>query len=123
MAASAADELEVETPDDYLVSLDARTGKERWHKVIADFNQQYFSTMAPIVVGNHVLVGTGKIGRVFAGIMLGFGCKVIGHDPYPSAEFEALAARYAAPGEIGANADALLEPVSDAVFAAMSFVL
>jgi alcohol dehydrogenase (cytochrome c) len=51
--------LFLETPDDYLVSLDARTGEERWHKVIADFNQQYFSTMAPIVIGNHVLVGTG----------------------------------------------------------------
>jgi D-lactate dehydrogenase len=51
------------------------------------------------------VVGTGKIGRVFARIMLGFGCKVIGHDPFPSAEFEALGARYAAPGEIGANAD------------------
>jgi alcohol dehydrogenase (cytochrome c) len=51
--------LFMETPDDYLVSLDARTGKERWHKVISDFSQQYFSTMAPIVVGNHVLVGTG----------------------------------------------------------------
>jgi len=51
------------------------------------------------------VVGTGKIGRVFARIMLGFGCKVIGYDPFPSAEFEALGARYAAPGEIGANAD------------------
>ncbi len=49
-----------ETPDNYLVSLDARTGKERWHKVISSFSQQYFSTMAPIVVGNHVLVGTGN---------------------------------------------------------------
>src|SRR5262245_59073102 len=27
--------LFLETPDDYLVSLDARTGEERWHKVIA----------------------------------------------------------------------------------------
>jgi alcohol dehydrogenase (cytochrome c) len=49
-----------ETPDDYLVSLDAKTGKERWHKVISDFNQQYFSTMAPVVIGNHVLAGTGN---------------------------------------------------------------
>ncbi len=54
------DYLYMETPDNYLVSLDAKTGKERWHKVIADFNQQYFSTMAPIVVGNHVIVGTGN---------------------------------------------------------------
>ena len=52
--------LYMETPDNYLVSLEAKTGKERWHKVIADFNQQYFSTMAPIVVGNHVIVGTGN---------------------------------------------------------------
>ena len=36
------------------------TGKERWHVEIADFDQQYFSTMAPIVVDNHVLVGTGN---------------------------------------------------------------
>jgi alcohol dehydrogenase (cytochrome c) len=53
------DYLFMETPDDYLVSLDAKTGKERWHKVIADVDQGYFSTPAPIVVGNHVLVGTG----------------------------------------------------------------
>ena len=52
--------LYMETPDNYLVSLEAATGKERWHKVISDFSQQYFSTMAPIVVGNHVLAGTGN---------------------------------------------------------------
>ena len=43
-----------------VLALDARTGKERWHVEIADFNQQYFSTMAPIVIGDHVLVGTGN---------------------------------------------------------------
>jgi len=48
-----------ETPDNYLVSLDARNGKERWHKEIADVKREYFSTPAPIIVGNHVLVGTG----------------------------------------------------------------
>ena len=53
------DWLYMETPDDYLVCLDAKTGRERWHKEIADFNLQYFSTMAPIVIGNHILVGTG----------------------------------------------------------------
>src|SRR5207248_2065044 len=51
--------LFMETPDDYLVSLDAKTGKERWHKVIADVDDGYFSTPATVVVGNHVLVGTG----------------------------------------------------------------
>ena len=49
-----------ETPDNYLVALDARTGKEKWHVEIADFEQQYFSTAAPIVVDRHVLVGTGN---------------------------------------------------------------
>ena len=48
-----------ETPDDYLVSLDAKTGKERWHKYISDVKAHYFSSVAPMVVGNHVLVGTG----------------------------------------------------------------
>jgi alcohol dehydrogenase (cytochrome c) len=52
--------LFLETPDDFLVSLDARTGRERWHKEIASFDEQYFSTPAPVIVGNHVLVGTGN---------------------------------------------------------------
>ncbi|MCC8402416.1 2-hydroxyacid dehydrogenase [Paraburkholderia sp. MMS20-SJTN17] len=51
------------------------------------------------------VVGTGKIGCVFAKIMLGFGCKVIGFDPYPSAEFKALGLDYAKPGEIAEMAD------------------
>jgi alcohol dehydrogenase (cytochrome c) len=49
-----------ETPDNYLVSIDARNGKERWNVEIADFDEQYFSTPAPIIVDNHVLVGTGN---------------------------------------------------------------
>jgi D-lactate dehydrogenase len=51
------------------------------------------------------VIGTGKIGRVFARIMLGFGCQVIGYDTHPSPEFQALGAHYASPGEIGAKAD------------------
>jgi len=49
-----------ETPDNYLVSLDARTGKERWHVPLASFEEQYFSTVAPVIVGDHVLIGTGN---------------------------------------------------------------
>jgi len=48
-----------ETPDCYIVSLDATTGKERWHHQIADVKQEYFCTPAPLIVGNHVLVGMG----------------------------------------------------------------
>ena len=52
--------LFMETPDDYLVSLDARTGKERWHKAFASVEEGYFATPAPLVLGNHVLVGMGN---------------------------------------------------------------
>ena len=52
--------LYMETADDYLVSLDARTGAERWHKESANFSEQYFSEAAPVVVGQHVLVGAGN---------------------------------------------------------------
>jgi len=48
-----------ETPDDYLVSLEKDTGKLRWSVEIADVKQEYFSTPAPLVIGNHVLVGVG----------------------------------------------------------------
>jgi D-lactate dehydrogenase len=51
------------------------------------------------------VVGTGKIGRVFAKIMVGFGCNVIGYDKFPSPEFEALGAHYAVAGEIAHDAD------------------
>ena len=59
-AAIWRDSLFFETVDNYLVSLDVRTGEERWHTEIANFEEQYFSTMAPIVVGDHLLVGTGN---------------------------------------------------------------
>jgi acido-empty-quinoprotein group A len=47
------------TPDNYFVSLDATTGKERWHHEIANVKREYFSTSAPIVVRNHVIIGVG----------------------------------------------------------------
>lgn len=52
--------LFMETPDDFLVSLEAKTGKERWHKIIAPVDEGYFATPAPVVIGNHVLVGMGN---------------------------------------------------------------
>jgi acido-empty-quinoprotein group A len=47
------------TPDNWLVALDANTGKELWRKNYADARKQYFSTSAPLVVKNHVIVGVG----------------------------------------------------------------
>lgn len=49
-----------ELHDDWIVCLDARNGREVWKKEIAPFDMQYFSSNAPLVIGNHVLVGTGN---------------------------------------------------------------
>ena len=46
-------------PDGWFISLDAKTGKERWRKKVADEKMQYFTTSAPMVVGDHVIVGVG----------------------------------------------------------------
>ncbi|MBN9318341.1 MAG: PQQ-binding-like beta-propeller repeat protein [Caulobacterales bacterium] len=57
------DNLYFETPDNYLVSLNAKTGRERWHVEIAPLEETFFSTPAPVVVKNHVIVGTGNDGE------------------------------------------------------------
>jgi alcohol dehydrogenase (cytochrome c) len=45
------------TPDAHLISLNAKDGSVRWNKVVADATKGYWTTMAPLVVGNHVIVG------------------------------------------------------------------
>jgi acido-empty-quinoprotein group A len=47
------------TPDNWLVALNANSGKELWKKNYADARKQYFSTSAPLIVKNHVIVGVG----------------------------------------------------------------
>ena len=47
------------TPDAHLISLDAKDGKVRWDKIIADVKKGYWSTMAPLVVKGHVIAGVG----------------------------------------------------------------
>ena len=47
------------TPDNWLVALNANTGQELWRKNYADARKQYFSTSAPLIVKNHVIVGVG----------------------------------------------------------------
>jgi len=53
------------------------------------------------------VVGTGKIGEVFARIMKGFGCKILAFDPYPNKEVEALGGEYVGLDEILAQSDIL----------------
>jgi alcohol dehydrogenase (cytochrome c) len=47
------------TPDAHLISLNAKDGTVRWDKIIADVKSGYWSTMAPLVVKNHVITGLG----------------------------------------------------------------
>lgn len=47
------------TPDNWLIALNANSGKELWRKNFADARKQYFSTSAPLIVKNHVIVGVG----------------------------------------------------------------
>jgi len=52
------------------------------------------------------VIGAGKIGAIVARILqAGFGCRVLAHDLHPDAGLEALGVRYAALGEIVAEAD------------------
>nr|WP_315248335.1 2-hydroxyacid dehydrogenase [uncultured Duganella sp.] len=51
------------------------------------------------------VIGTGKIGTIFARIMSGFGCNVIGYDRYHSAAFSTLGGRYVSVEELLASSD------------------
>lgn len=52
------------------------------------------------------VIGTGKIGLIFARIMHGFGCSVLGYDAYPNPEFTAIGeSRYVELPELLGNAD------------------
>ena len=51
------DSVYLTTPDAHLVALDARNGKVRWNVVIADAKRGYWSTNAPLIIRNHLLVG------------------------------------------------------------------
>jgi D-lactate dehydrogenase len=51
------------------------------------------------------VMGTGKIGRIFSRIMLGFGCEVLGYDKFPHPDFKAIGGRYVEPGEMLEKAD------------------
>jgi D-lactate dehydrogenase len=51
------------------------------------------------------VIGTGKIGLIFAQIMQGFGCKVVGYDKFPTPRFEEIGGTYAELPELFRTAD------------------
>jgi alcohol dehydrogenase (cytochrome c) len=56
-AAVKGDYLFMETRDCNLVSLTVKDGKERWRKNICSLDQYYYASVAPIIVGTHVITG------------------------------------------------------------------
>jgi D-lactate dehydrogenase len=54
------------------------------------------------------IIGTGKIGMVFAQIMHGFGCSLLGYDKFPNPQFAAIdGARYVSLPELLAKSDVI----------------
>jgi len=51
------------------------------------------------------IIGTGKIGVVFANLLRGFGVNVIGHDPFPNPAFTAAGGSYVERDELFARSD------------------
>lgn len=56
-AAVYKDTVYLTTPDCHLIALNAKDGKVKWDVVIADSAKGYWSTNAPLIVRNHVMVG------------------------------------------------------------------
>jgi D-lactate dehydrogenase len=51
------------------------------------------------------VIGTGRIGQIFAGIMQGFNCKVIAYDKFPSKALEEKGVEYVGLEELYRNSD------------------
>jgi alcohol dehydrogenase (cytochrome c) len=56
-AAIYKDTVFLTTPDAHLVALDIKDGKVKWDAVIADSKKGFWSTNAPLLIRNHLLVG------------------------------------------------------------------
>jgi len=53
------------------------------------------------------VVGTGRIGTVFARIMSGFGCRLMAYDPYPNDALRELGAKYVELPQLFAESDVI----------------
>ena len=56
-AAIYKDTVYLTTPDCHLIALSAKNGEVKWDVLIADSSKGYWSTNAPLVIRNHVIVG------------------------------------------------------------------
>lgn len=64
------------------------------------------------------IVGTGEIGAVVARILAGFGCRLLGHDPYPRPDLEAAGLSYVSFTTLLAESDVVTLhcPLTDATY-------
>jgi alcohol dehydrogenase (cytochrome c) len=81
--------------DDWLVCLDASTGKEVWKKEVASLDENYWISSAPMVVGNHVLIGASN--------NLDMPASLKAYDPETGAPQWQLDATAQKPGDPGEN--------------------
>ncbi|MFT4564326.1 MAG: alcohol dehydrogenase (cytochrome c) [Gammaproteobacteria bacterium] len=70
------DKVFVSTYDAALIALDARTGKQLWRKVKADYKEGYTHTAGPVIADGVVVSGINGCERYKKG-----GCFITGHDP------------------------------------------
>jgi alcohol dehydrogenase (cytochrome c) len=70
--AAWGDMVYMTTPDAHLVALDARNGDVRWTVEIADSRRGYWSTNAPLVVRDHLMVGVAGDFDNLPGILTSF---------------------------------------------------
>jgi alcohol dehydrogenase (cytochrome c) len=56
-AAIYRDTVYLTTPDAHLIALDARDGKVKWNVMVADAKKGFWSTNAPLLIRNHLIVG------------------------------------------------------------------
>ena len=66
------DSVYLTTPDAHLLALDARTGAVKWTVEIADSKKGYWSTNAPLVIRDHVIVGVSGDFDNLAGMLKAF---------------------------------------------------
>ena len=53
------------------------------------------------------IIGTGKIGLILARTLAAMGCRLLGHDPFPSPEFEQIGGSYVDLAEVWKSADVI----------------
>ena len=87
------------------------TLNRKTHKAYNRVREQNFSLNGLLGFNLHGktvgVTGTGKIGKAFCKIMLGFGCRVIAYDLVKDTDLEALGVQYATQMEVLQQADVL----------------